>query len=93
MLQDVELELLEDMQDLGIHVDSKLNIVTSKANRTFGLIHKVFECKDSDIIIKLYKSLVRPLLEYNNVIWGPQYVCNGQAKSGGHTMTNHENDF
>jgi len=73
-LQDVELELLEDMQDLGIHVDSRLkfdvhtDIVTSKANRTLGLIHKVFECKDSDIIIKLYKSLVRPLLEYNNVI-------------------------
>jgi len=84
MLQDVELELLEDMRDLGIYVDSKLkfhvhtDIVTNKANRTLGLIHKVFECKDSDIIIKLYKSLVRPLLEYNNVIWGPQYVMDKQ---------------
>ena len=73
-LQDVELELLEDMRDLGIYVDSKLkfhvhaDIVTNKANRTLGLIHKVFECKYSDIIIKLYKSLVWPLLEYNNEV-------------------------
>ena len=54
------------------------DIVTSKANRTLGLIHKVFECKDSDIIIKLYKSLVQPLLEYNNVIWGQKYAMDKQ---------------
>ena len=71
MLQDVELELLEDMRDLGVHIDSKLkfhvhtDIVTSKANHTLGLIHKVFECKDSDIIVKLYKSLMR---HYLNII-------------------------
>jgi len=64
MLQDVELELLEDMRDLGVHVDSKLkfhvhtDIVTNKDSCTLGLIHKVFECKDSDVILKLYTSLV-----------------------------------
>ena len=34
----------------------------------------VFECKDADIILNLYKSLVHPQLEYNNSIWGPHYI-------------------
>jgi len=50
------LELLDDMRDLGICMDSKLrfhihtDLVTNKANRTLGLIYKVFECRDSDIV-------------------------------------------
>ena len=83
-LQEVPLELLDDMRDLGIVIDSKLKFhahtdsVTNKANRTLGLIYKVFECRDSDIILNLYKSLVRPQLEYNNAIWGPHYITDKQ---------------
>jgi len=57
------------MGDLGIVIDSKLKFhactdsVTNKANRTLGLIYEVFECKDSDVILNLYKSLVRPQLD------------------------------
>jgi len=25
-------------------------------------------------MVKLYKTLVRPVIEYNNVIWGPSYI-------------------
>ena len=76
----VLLETVEDTRDLGIYIDSKLkfhvqtDFTTNKANRVLGLISKVFECKDSDVVLKLYKSLVRPLLEYNNTIWGPHYI-------------------
>ena len=74
------LELLEDIRNLGICMDSKLkfhihtDFTTNKANRILGLISQAFECKDSDIMLKLYKSLVRPLLEYNNTMWGPHYI-------------------
>jgi len=83
-LQQAALELLENIRDLGINMDSKLKFrthtdtVTSKANRILGLIYKVFECKDSDIILNFYKSLVWPLLEYNNAIWGPQFIMDKQ---------------
>ena len=50
-----------------IHTDFTAN----KANHILGLISKVFECKDTDIVLKLYKSLVHPLLEYNNT---PYYI-------------------
>ena len=49
--------------------------------RTLGLIYNVFECKDFDIVLNLYKSLACPLLEsnkLNNAIWGPTYVMDKQ---------------
>ena len=78
-LHGVVLELLEDIRDLGIYMDSKLkfhihiDFTANKANCNLGIISKVFECKELDIMLKLYKSLVHPLLEYYNVIWGPYY--------------------
>ena len=79
MLGHVYLELLDNMHDLGILMDSKLKFhmhtdsVVNKSYRVLGLIKKSFECKDPDIVLKLYKSLVRPIVEYANVIWGLQY--------------------
>ena len=29
-------------------------------------------------MVKLYKTLVRPIIEYNNVLWGPFYVIDNQ---------------
>jgi len=54
------LDIVEDIRDFGIQVDSKLkfyahtDIVTKEAYRVLGLISKSFECKDSDVIVKLY---------------------------------------
>ena len=46
--------------------------MVKKTYRLLGLICKSFECKDSDVIVKLYKTL------YNNVLWGPLYVLDNQ---------------
>ena len=35
-----------------------------KANCVLGMINRNIKCKNAAIIIKLYKSLVRPRLEY-----------------------------
>ena len=45
-----------------------------KANRILGLISKIFQYREPDMIIKLYKSLVRLIIEYGNHIWGPHYA-------------------
>ena len=80
----IQLELLDNIRDLGIQIDSKLkfhihtDMVVKKAYRILGLICKSFECKDSDVMVKLYKTLVRPIVEYNNVIWGPSYTLDNQ---------------
>ena len=36
-----------------------------------GLIKRTFTYLNKDILLKLYKSLVRPHLEYGNIIWYP----------------------
>jgi len=68
------LELLDTIQDLGIQINSKLKFHTHTdmvVTHMLGLICKSFECKNSDAIAKLYKTIVCPIIEYNNVIWGP----------------------
>ena len=44
-----------------------------KANLVLGLIKKSFINLNQELLPILYKSLVRPHLEYGNVIWGPFY--------------------
>ena len=61
-----------------MHTDSVIN----KAYCVLGLVNKSFECKDLNIVLKLYKSLVRPIVEYANVIWGPHYILDQQKVAG-----------
>ena len=64
-------------QDLGVYVDPLLNfeehmnITVKKARRLSGLIIRNISCKSKDIMVPLFKSLVRPILEYGNVVWSP----------------------
>jgi len=46
-----------------------------------GLISKSFECKDPDIIVKLYTTLVLPIIKYNNVLLGPTYILDRAVAS------------
>ena len=48
--------------------------VAKKANRLLAVIHKTFQNFDHATFINLYKSYIHPVLEYGNIIWGPQYI-------------------
>jgi hypothetical protein len=64
-------------RDLGVIVDPLLNFDThisetvKKGNKICGLLVRTIENKSPDIMIPLFKSLVRPILEYGNVAWAP----------------------
>ena len=64
-------------KDLGILVNNKLKFheqcsaVVVKANRLLGMIRRSFDCTNAEMILRLYKSLIRPVIEYGNIIWGP----------------------
>ena len=45
----------------------------SKANQILGLVRRSFVHLDSPLMKQLYISMVRPHLEYENVIWHPQF--------------------
>ena len=54
------------------HIDS----IVRKANQQLGIISRVFKNKNSQTILPLYKTFVRPFLEYNSVIWSPYTIQN-----------------
>ena len=62
-------------KDLGVHVDPLLNfqdhidIKVKKARQIAGLVSRTITYKSRDIMVPLYKSLVRPILEYGNAVW------------------------
>ena len=64
-------------KDLGVMVDQNLKFhqhaaaVATKANRILGLISKCFEHLDVDSLPILYKTLVHPILDFANSVWGP----------------------
>ena len=66
-------------KDLGVQIDHKFNFhvhtaaAIKKASQVLGLIKRTYITRDADTITTLYKSLVRPHLEYGNLIWGPNF--------------------
>jgi hypothetical protein len=62
-------------KDLGIIIDNKLNFQNhinkqvNKANHTLGLINRSFKYMDKDMFLQLFKSLVRPHIEYGSTVW------------------------
>ena len=48
-------------------------MVANKANKMLGLIRRSFTYLDGPTMKTLYTSLVRPILEYGNVVWAPTH--------------------
>ena len=73
----ITLKETQNEKDLGVVIDNKLCFkdhiaqVTSKANRMVGLIRRSFDYLTERTFVLLFKSMVRPLLEYGNIIWQP----------------------
>ena len=71
------LEKVNSEKDLGVTIDDKLNFKLhisqkiSKANSMLFLIKNYFQFLDADMFKLLYKSLVRPHLEYASPVWSP----------------------
>ena len=72
-----KIKTLNEEKDLGVTFDTKLSFdshigkVVNKANQMLGVIRRTFTYLDKDMFQKLYKSFVRPHLEYANAIWSP----------------------
>ena len=69
------LQKFEGEKDFSVIFDKDLSFDThiqkciNKANQMTGLIKRTFCYLNKDTFLKLYKAMVRPHLEYENVIW------------------------
>jgi hypothetical protein len=71
------LKTVSEVKELGIYITSNLSWslqatkCANKANSLLGFIKRTVGSKNSDLFSKLYKSLVRPILEYCSPVWSP----------------------
>lgn len=75
----IPLNAVSSQVDLGVTVsndlkwDNHIIEVVKRANSLLYMIRKSFSCINTDLFLKLYKSYVRPLLEYAYQVWSPYF--------------------
>ena len=64
-------------KDLGVYIDPHLtfelhiNETVKKCRSKSAMILRNITYKTSDILVPLFKSVIRPILEYANTVWSP----------------------
>jgi ribonuclease P/MRP protein subunit RPP40 len=77
MINGTVLKNVEEDRDLGVIIDNKLSFkkqcakAANKANQVLGMIKRNVKSRNKEVMMKLYKGLVRPLMEYSIQAWNP----------------------
>ena len=72
-----ELTRVTSEKDLGItfqhdmKFDIHINNIVNKANRLLGLIKRTFSYMDRDTFLIIYKTIIRPIIDYGDSVWNP----------------------
>ena len=73
----VQVSPVIEEKDLGVTFEPNLKFdkhignCVNKAQRNLAMIRRSFDHMDKDMFLVLYKSIVRPLLEYCTPVWSP----------------------
>ncbi|CAM5108569.1 unnamed protein product [Natator depressus] len=74
-----QLQVTEEEKDLGILVYHRMtmsrqcDVAVKKANAVLGCIRRGISSRDKEVLVPLYKALVRPHLEYCVQFWSPMF--------------------
>ncbi|CAM4679733.1 unnamed protein product [Caretta caretta] len=74
-----QLEGTDEEKDLGVLVDHRMtmscqcDMAVKKANAVLGCIRRGISSRDKEVLVLLYKALVRPHLEYCVQFWSPMF--------------------
>ena len=77
-----ELQAVDNIKYLGVTINNKLswnnhiNNICAKANMTLNFLFRNFKGASRRAKEQLYKSYVRPTLEYANTVWDPHTKLN-----------------
>ena len=79
-LGDVQLSTATSVRDLGFIIDRSLKFnehisgITKKASSRVALLFRAFRTRNSHILLRCYKTYIRPLLEYGSCVWSPHLI-------------------
>ena len=71
------MQAVTEEKDLGVFIDTQLKFrkqaaaAVNKASQVMAVIKRSFSLLDKTTLPLLFKTLVRPHLEYGNIVWGP----------------------
>ena len=74
----IQIEAVDKERDLGVVVDKELTFEdhilgqVKKARRVVHIIFRTFRYMSTENFVILFKTLVRPLLEYASPVWSPK---------------------
>jgi hypothetical protein len=71
----IEEKDLGVIMDPDLSFDAHINGVVKKANRLTGMVIGNIHCKEKCIMVPIFKTLVRPILEYGNAAHHPSGKC------------------
>jgi len=79
-INDVCLAHADSFRDLGVTINHDLSfskhcqIIAGRALRRVGLIFRAFKSRDPNLLVKAYKTYVRPVLETCTEVWSPYKI-------------------
>jgi len=71
------LHRVDSITDFGVEVDKSLTFklhianIVAKATQRVGILYRGFVTRNFNFMRKAYITYIRPLLEYNSVVWNP----------------------
>ena len=74
------LDVVNEKKELGVCITNNLKaarqfqLAYSKENKVLGLISRTISYKNTDMLLKLYETLVHSQLEYCVSAWSPHYA-------------------
>ena len=77
VIDGITLPIVTSCRDLGVIMTQSLspsahiNTIVVKAHQRANLIHRTFVSRDVNLLVRAYLVYVRPLVEYNSVVWSP----------------------
>ena len=86
-MNQTEIPCSESVNDLGLLLSRNLkwseyiSKITSKANQISYTILRAFESTNYNLHLSLFKTFVRPILEYNTAIWSPNFISKEDTKT------------
>ena len=77
---EINLEKSEDVKDLGVTLSENstftthINNIVSSAKRIASWTLRTFKSRSKEVVLLLYKTYVRPKLEYSCALWSPHLI-------------------
>ena len=79
-INDNYLNFCSSHTDLGVTIDTNLKFhshISAKVNTANALTNNIFSCtlcRDRDFLLNIYRSIIRPQLEYGSALWNVGYI-------------------